>query len=131
MNGPDSRLSDHAVEQVVGRLLQLGVLVAAAVVLAGAALLLAHHGGTSASYSQFHGEPTELRTVAGIVRAAATLNPAAVVQLGLVLLIATPIARVAFTLVAFILQRDRTYIWITTLVMMLLLFGLIFGRGAA
>jgi uncharacterized membrane protein len=100
-------------------------------VLIGAGLLLARHGGNLASYSEFRSEPNELRTVLGIVRAAASMNAAAIVQLGLVLLIATPIARVGFTLVAFILQRDRTYVLITTLVMILLLFGLVFGRGAA
>lgn len=131
MNQSESRWSDHEVEQIIGRLLQIGVLLAATVVLIGAVWLLAKHGGTSASYSQFSGEPGELRTVTGIVRAAAALNPAAIVQLGLVLLIATPIARVAFTLVAFVIQRDRTYVLITTIVMILLLFGLIFGRGAA
>jgi uncharacterized membrane protein len=131
MSQPESRWSDHAVEQVIGRLLQIGVLLAAAVVLFGAVLLLVNHGGSPASYSEFRGEPSELRTVTGIVRGAAAMHAAAIVQLGLVLLIATPIARVGFTLVAFVLQRDRTYVWITTLVMILLLFGLVFGRGAA
>lgn len=131
MNQIDSRWSDHAVEQIIGRLLQFGVLLAAAVVLIGAGLLLARHGATPADYSVFRSEPTELRSVAAIVRSAIAMNAPAIVQLGLVLLIATPIARVGFTLVAFILQRDRTYVWITTLVMVLLLFGLVFGRGAA
>jgi len=131
MTQPDARWSDHAVEQIIGRLLQIGVLLAAAVVIVGAALLLVNHGGNPAAYGDFRGEPSELRTVAGIVRGAAALHAPAIVQLGLVLLIATPIARVGFTLVAFILQRDRTYVWITTLVMILLLFGLVFGRGAA
>jgi len=131
MTQPEARWSDHAVEQIIGRLLQIGVLLAAAVVIVGAALLLVNHGASPASYSEFRGEPSELRTVAGIVRGAAAFHAAAIVQLGLVLLIATPIARVGFTLVAFILQRDRTYVWITTLVLILLLFGLVFGRGAA
>ena len=46
------------------------------------------------------------------------------IQLGLLLLIATPVARVAFSLVAFIRQRDRTYIVITTIVLGLLLYSL-------
>jgi uncharacterized membrane protein len=129
MTPTEPRWSDHAVEQTIGRLLQLGVLLAAGTVSIGAILLLVQHGGAPASYSVFHGEPRELRSVIGIIRAAATGNAAAIVQLGLVLLIATPIARVGFTLVAFILQRDRTYVWITSVVMTLLLFGLIFGRG--
>jgi uncharacterized membrane protein len=116
------------VEQVVGRLLQLGVLIAAVVVLVGGVLLLVQHGGTSIAYSVFHGEPDELRSIAGIIRGVRATRSESIVQLGLLLLIATPIARVAFTLVAFILQRDRTYVIITTVVLALLLYGLVFGK---
>ena len=123
------RVSDHAVEQVVGRLLQLGVLVAALVVLIGGVLLLVQHGGTPVAYSVFQGEPDGLRSIAGILHGVASMQSEAIVQLGLLLLIATPVARVAFTLVAFILQRDRTYVAVTTLVLALLLYGLLFGHA--
>jgi uncharacterized membrane protein len=55
------------------------------------------------------------------------LDAPSVIQLGLVLLIATPVLRVAFTLVAFVLQRDRTYIVITTIVLAVLIYGLAGG----
>jgi len=121
------RVSDEAVEQLVGRLLQVGVLVAAAVTLAGGILLVAQHGPSPADYGTFRGEPDYLRSLVGILRAALSMDSRAIVQLGLVLLIATPIARVAFTLVAFALQRDRVYVGVTLLVLALLLFGLLFG----
>jgi uncharacterized membrane protein len=57
------------------------------------------------------------------------LRPDAIVQLGLVLLIATPVARVAMSLVAFILQRDRVYVVVTALVLALLIFSLSGGIG--
>ena len=123
-----ARPSDHAVEQVVGRLLQLGVLVAAAVVLVGGAMLLARDGGARADYHEFRGPSPGLGTLGGIVRGALALDSRAVVQLGLVLLIATPVARVALTLVAFLLQRDRVYAAITALVLALLLYGLVWGK---
>jgi uncharacterized membrane protein len=110
-------------------MLQLGVLIAAAVVLVGGGLLLAQHGGQPIAYSVFHGEPDGLRSIAGILRGARAMQSESVVQLGLLLLIATPVARVAFTLVAFVLQRDRTYIVVTTLVLALLLYGLVFGNA--
>jgi uncharacterized membrane protein len=122
-------LSDHAVEQFVGRLLQLGVLIAAVMVLFGSALLLVQQGGTPVAYSVFHGEPDGLRSIAGIVRGVLAMRSESIVQFGLLLLIATPVARVAFTLVAFILQRDRTYVIITTIVLALLLYGLVFGKA--
>jgi uncharacterized membrane protein len=121
------RISDEAVEQLVGRLLQVGVLLAAAVTLAGGILLLAQHGRSPADYGTFRGEPYYLRSLSGVLRTAFSMDSRAIVQLGLVLLIATPIARVAFTLVAFALQRDRVYVGVTLLVLALLLFGLLFG----
>ena len=119
------RWTDSRVEQIIGRLLQIGVLVAAAVVVAGAMALLAQHGSAPADYSVFHGEPAALTTLSGIVRGALALDSRAVVQFGLVLLIATPVARVALTLVAFAIQRDRVYVAITAFVLALLIYGLV------
>jgi uncharacterized membrane protein len=124
---PEGRWSDHRVEQIVGRLLQIGVLISAAVVIIGGAALLAQHGRTAADFSVFRAAPSGLQTVSGIVRAALSLDSRAIVQLGLVLLIATPVARVAMTLVAFMLQRDRLYVALTALVLALLLYGLLWG----
>ena len=120
---------DRRVEQVIGRVLQAGVLLAAAVVLAGGAAYLATHGGARADFRVFRSEPSALRSVAGIVRGALALDSQAIVQLGLVLLIATPVARVALTLVAFLLQRDRLYVAMTAVVLGLLLYSLLWAPG--
>ena len=129
MTNEPAHISDHAVEQVIGRLLQLGVLVAAGVVFVGGVLLLAHHGGTPVAYSVFHAAPEGLRSILGIWRGAMAGQSDSIAQLGLLLLIATPVARVAFTLVAFVLQRDRTYVVVTAIVLALLLYGLVFGNA--
>ena len=50
------------------------------------------------------------------------------IQLGLLVLIATPIARVAFSLVAFALQRDRIYVIVTLIVLAVLLYSLTGGH---
>jgi uncharacterized membrane protein len=129
MSGGELRRTDQAIQQLIGRLLQFGVLLAAAVVAVGAGLLLFRHGGAPVSFSVFRGEPEQLRTIGGILRGALALDSRAIVQLGLVLLIATPVVRVAFMLAAFVFQRDRTYVWISALVLALLLYGILFGRG--
>jgi uncharacterized membrane protein len=123
----DSR--DEQVELVIGRLLQWGVLAAAIVVVIGGILLLAQYGHLPATFRQFNAEGAALRSVGGIIRAALSGDSRAIVQLGLVLLIATPTARVALTLGAFIIQRDRLYMLTTTIVLALLLYGLIWGRA--
>lgn len=121
--------SDHAIEQLVGRLLQIGVLVSAVITAIGGVMLLMRHGSELPSYATFGGEPPSLSTLAGIIQGAATLDARTIIQFGLLLLIATPVLRVAFTLVAFMLQRDRKYVCITAIVLALLLYGLLFGRA--
>lgn len=120
---------DERVELVIGRLLQWGVLAAAIVVVAGGLLLLAQYGHLPANFQQFKGEDPALRSVGRIIRAALSGDSRAIVQLGLVLLIATPAARVALTLGAFVIQRDRLYVLTTSIVLSLLLYGLIWGRA--
>lgn len=120
---PD-RWTDEQVERFVGNLLRYGVLSAALVALVGGVFYLASFGSTPVHYREFTGEPPRLTSVAGVVGGVLALDPRAVIQLGLLLLIATPIARVAFSLVAFIRQRDRTYILITAIVLAVLLYSL-------
>ena len=115
------KVQDADVQQAVGNLLRAGVLLAAAVVLAGGAIYLWHHGGEPSNYRVFHGEPLDLRAFGGIVRDAFSGNGRGLVQLGLLILVATPVARVAFTAVAFALERDRTYVLVALLVLSLLL----------
>jgi uncharacterized membrane protein len=122
-----ARWSDDDVDQLLGNLLRLGVIVATIVAAIGGVLFLAQHGLEPANHHLFHSEPTELRRLGAIARGALALDAAAIVQLGLVLLIATPIARVAMSLVAFVLQRDRVYIVVTSIVLALLLFSLTGG----
>lgn len=123
------RWSDDDVDQLLGNLLRIGVIVATIVAAIGGVLYLARHGAEATDHRVFHGEPAELRHLGSIVHGAVTLHAAAVIQLGLVLLIATPVARVAMSLVAFILQRDRVYIVVTSIVLALLIYSLTGGAA--
>ncbi len=118
------RWSDEHVELFIGNLLRWGVILAAAVTAIGGATFLFLHGATIADYRVFHGQPDALTSVSEVARSAYALRPEAIIQLGLLLLIATPIARVALSLLAFAKQHDRTYIVVTTIVLGLLLYSL-------
>jgi uncharacterized membrane protein len=122
---PDS--TDQQLDQALGNLLRGGVILAATVVLLGGVAYLATSGRAPADHHTFRGEPDELCHPIGIVRAALALEVRGVIQLGLLLLIATPIARVVFTVFAFARQRDGTYVIITLIVLGLLLYGLFWG----
>ena len=57
---------DHGLEMAMGRMLQIGVTVAALVVLAGGILYLQQFGATRPDYQHFRGAPAALETVRGL-----------------------------------------------------------------
>lgn len=115
---------DQRAENAIGILLRTGVTVSALVVLFGGILYLAQSWSSATHYRTFRGEPGDLRHIAGIIRESIALHPAGIIQLGLLLLIATPIARVAFSVWAFAEERDWLYVMVTLIVLGLLLFSL-------
>jgi uncharacterized membrane protein len=119
--------ADDQVERTIGNLLRAGVLVAAAVAAAGGVVYLARHGGETPDDGVFRGEPADLRSPVGVVRDALTGSGRGLIQLGALLLIATPVARVAFTVYAFGRRRDVLYVVVTLVVLTLLLFSLLGG----
>lgn len=121
---------DEWAEQTIGILLRTGVILAASVVLFGAILFLARHGATRPNYREFHGQPNDLTHVSGIIRDVAAWNGRGIIQLGLLLLIATPVVRVAFSIVAFARERDWLYVCVTMIVLTFLLFSLFGARGS-
>jgi uncharacterized membrane protein len=133
-SGPEqsARALEYGVERVermIGRVLQLGVLIAAGVLMVGIASYLVSHQTAIADFRTFRGEPPSLRTLDGLMHALTVLDPAAIIQLGIVLLIATPVARVAFTLVAFAIERDRVYVALSAVVLAILIYGFVWGRA--
>jgi uncharacterized membrane protein len=121
--GQADHFDDRSMETIMGRLLQVGVLLASFVMLVGGLLYLrAHHDG-SPDYRVFKSEPQALRHIGGVMSGITTGDPAAIIQLAVLLLIATPVARVVFALIAFGIERDRLYTGVSALVLAVLLFG--------
>lgn len=123
------RWSDEHVELFIGNLLRWGVILAASVTAVGGVIFLFLHGARIADYRTFAGQPDALTSVSAVAQNALLLHPEAIIQLGLLLLIATPIARVALSLLAFVKQHDHTYIVVTATVLGILLYSLT-GAGA-
>jgi uncharacterized membrane protein len=111
---------DEPLERLVSTTLRAGVAVAAAVAGIGGARFLAAHGSLPPSYAVFHGQPAALRSINGIIHGAAALRGEWIIALGLLLLIATPVARVALLVVAFARQGDRLYVALSALVLAIL-----------
>ena len=126
---PTNLAGDKRIDAIMGMLLRTGVLVASAIVLIGGMVFLARHREPVTNYRVFQGEPAELRTVHGIFHEAAAWHPQGLIQLGLLLLIATPVARVAFSVGAFSYERDWTYVAVSLFVLAILMYSLFSGHG--
>lgn len=119
--------NDKRTEKWVGILLRSGVLLAAALVMAGGLSLMVHrdHSAQSA-YGQFHGQPEQFTSLRCIIDGARSFDPESLIMLGLAVLIATPVARVGMCLVGFSLERDGMYVGVSTIVLLILFYSLIF-----
>jgi uncharacterized membrane protein len=117
--------TDQKVEVIIANLLRVGVTLAATVVLTGGLVFLVRHGLSPANYHAFVGEPTDLRSWMGIFHSALNLRGRGIIQLGLLFLIATPVARVAFAAFAFAIERDWLYVGISSFVLLVLLYSLL------
>ncbi len=118
-------MDDRRLETIIGRLLQTGVLVAAATVSLGGLLYLVQSHSDHVDYRNFVPGSPDLLTLSGTVRSAAHFQSLGLIQLGLLLLIATPVARVALAVVGFALERDRLYTVVSLIVLVILAFSLI------
>ena len=123
----DQRPTDDQVEQTMGRLLRTGVILAASVVLLGGTIYVTKHGREVPDYATFHSVPAPLRSITGTIESATSLQGRGIIQLGVLLLVATPVARVLLSVVAFAQQRDRRYVMVTLFVLAVLFYSLVRG----
>jgi uncharacterized membrane protein len=120
-------LKDRDVEQIVGTLLRYGVITATLIAfIGGVAYLFTHGSSPMPDYSHFKGEGAGYTSFSPIVSGAFKGQATEIIQLGVIALIATPILRILFSLVAFAFEKDRMYVFITMIVlgvMMVSIFG--------
>jgi uncharacterized membrane protein len=122
-----NNLSDHDIEQFIGLQLRFGVLLASIVVLVGGILYLVQSGGLPLPHYQFFiGEKAGLTTGRDIWHSVINVKAKGIIQLGVVVLILTPILRIFFSLIGFIIEKDRLYTAITMIVLCVMMFS-IFG----
>ena len=121
---PTIKPTDQQFEIFLGKLLRTGVVIAALIVLAGGVWFLSEAHGARREYATFRGVPAELSSLDGIFHGAVGGQALAVIQLGILVLIATPVARVLFSMLGFALERDWMYVGVTAMVLALLLYSL-------
>ena len=114
------RWNDERMRDIMGTLLRVGVLTSASLVIIGGILFFIQHANEIFDFTTFKGEPARFRQVHLIIKEAFNFRGRDVIQLGLLVLIATPVARVIFSLLGFLIEKDWIYVAITSLVLVIL-----------
>jgi uncharacterized membrane protein len=120
---------DTDMQAVIGWVLRIGVIVSITVVFLGGIIFLYRHGHEVADHKQFKGIPDFISTAGGIFHGIATIRGQAIIQFGIILLIATPILRVIFSAIGFVREKDYLYIGISVLVLCIIFASMISGHA--
>jgi len=126
-------LMQRDIELLIGKLLRYGVILSCFVTLFGGLIYLFQQHGVKPNYNpvasneSFVGTAEYLREFGTIISNVLLFDGAAIIQLGVIILIATPVLRVAFSAVAFLLEKDYMYVVITLIVLGIILTNMILG----
>ena len=125
-NATNRRWTDEKMDEAMGHLLRAGVVVAGIVVAIGGTMhVWKADDAPRSEYHIFHGTPDAYRHLATVVQGALHGDSASVIQFGLLLLIATPVARVIFAFFGFLAERDWLYTLVSALVLGILIYSLV------
>jgi len=119
---------DADMQSVIGWILRGGVIVSMTVVVIGGVLFLWHHGHSTPDFGTFNKIPYFISSPEGIFAGVIHGRGQAIIQLGIIILIATPILRVIFAVIAFALEKDRLYALISLIVLFIILASMLTGR---
>ncbi len=124
--------ASRKVELLISKLLRFGVVTALAIVVSGTVLSFVHHPDYTSAASELQRltQPGAAfpHSLADVFAGAARGRGQAIVMIGLLVLLATPVARVAVSIAAFVYQRDWVFVIITTAVLLFLLLSFGLGR---
>ena len=115
---------------VVGNALRVGVVSSAVIILFGTALLMANKGlsTTSNDLTYNNGQVPHGSfniSLSGLFNGLASLQPYSIIELGVIVLLATPLTRVIISVFLFAAEGDKIFVYITAVVLILLLFSML------
>lgn len=117
------KLQDTDLELVIGQLLRYGVILSSVIVAAGGVLYLFRHGGEQPQFGVFRGEPDKMKNLVPMWQSILRGEGRPLIQLGLCVLIATPIARIALSVIGYLMEKDYLYLVLTLVVLAVILWN--------
>ena len=123
------KFKDKDMQLLLGKVLRAGTIISVSIVFIGGLFYLYRHGHTIADYKTFNGIPNFVQHFGSIIGGVLSLKGQAIIQLGIILLISTPILRVAFSAVGFVLEKDYLYVGISLLVLLIIFVSMLSGHA--
>jgi uncharacterized membrane protein len=114
--------ADQKMEVAISQMLRAGVSLAAIVVFVGGFLYMVQAHGVTPDYRHFHGIAGPADRIPSLF-AGGHPDSRSIIRLGILLLIATPIMRVAYCVYGFAAQKDKIYIAVSSIVLAVLLYS--------
>jgi uncharacterized membrane protein len=114
-------------QAIIGWILRIGVSASMIIVFIGGVFFVYRHGHSIPDYRDFKGVPYFIHNTGGILEGVRNLKGQAIIQLGIILLIATPVIRVAFSAVGFIIEKDYLYTAISIIVLLIIFASMLSG----
>ncbi len=121
------KFKDTDMQALLGKVLRTGTILSIGIVLFGGVIFLYRHGNSIVNYGRFTGIPDFVHYTKQLIPAALAFKGQAIIQIGIILLIGTPIMRVLFSAIGFALERDYFYVFISLLVFFIIVMSLISG----
>lgn len=119
---------DKDMQVAIGWVLRVGVIVSIAVVFFGGVVYLYRHGHSLTNYSTFNGVP-DFVNPPGIINGILAFRGRAIIQAGILLLVATPVLRVCCSAIGFIAEKDWLYTAITIAVLLIIFVSMLTGHA--
>jgi uncharacterized membrane protein len=123
-----AKFKDTDIQSLIGKVLRAGMGISISIVFIGGVFYIYRHGHAITDYKKFKGVPDFVQHASGLFNGAVQLKGQAIIQLGIILLIATPILRVIASAIGFVLERDYMYVGISLLVLFIIFISLINGH---
>ncbi|WP_295667428.1 DUF1634 domain-containing protein [uncultured Mucilaginibacter sp.] len=123
------KFKDKDMQLLLAQVLRAGTIISISIVFIGGIFYLVRHGHSIANYKVFNGIPDFVQHPSGIIYGILNIKGQAIIQLGIVLLIATPIMRVVFSTIGFVLEKDYMYVAISLVVLSIIFFSMMTGRA--
>jgi uncharacterized membrane protein len=122
-----NKFKDTDIQSLIGQVLRIGMIASMSIVFFGGVLFIYRHGHSIPDYKVFKGIPPFLQNTGSLLHAAFSFKGQAIIQLGIILLVATPILRVIFSTIGFMLEKDYLYVGISSLVLLIIFASMMSG----